>query len=137
MSAHDVIPDIDRKGLRSFGLTTGVIIAGLFGLFFPWLLEAKIPLWPWVILVVLGGWALVAPASLKPVYRGWMRFGLLLSKITTPIIMFVVFFILVMPFGFILKILGKDPMRRRFDESAGSYRIESIKPSKDNLENPF
>ena len=133
MSAHDVIPDIDRKGLRSFGLTTGAIVAGLF----PWLLEASIPLWPWVILVVLGTWALVAPDSLKPVYRGWMRFGLLLSRITTPIIMGVVFFVFVMPFGFVLKILGKDPMRRRFDAAAGSYRIESTKPAKDNLENPF
>lgn len=137
MSAHDAIPDIDRKGLRSFGLTTGAIVAVLFGLFFPWLLEFKIPLWPWIILVVLGGWALIAPDSLKPVYRGWMRFGLMLSKITTPIIMGLVFFVLILPFGVVLKILGKDPMRRRFDATAGSYRIESDKPTKENLENPF
>lgn len=137
MNSDHAIPDIDRKGLRSFGLTTGAIVAALFGLFFPWLLERSIPLWPWIILAILGSWALVAPASLKPVYRGWMRFGLLLSKITTPIIMGLVFFVVVLPAGLVLRLLGKDPMHRRFDAAAGSYRIESVKPTKENLENPF
>ena len=36
---------------------------------------------------VLGGWALVAPQSLRPVYRAWMRLGLLLNKVTSPIVM--------------------------------------------------
>ena len=137
MALTDTIPEIDRKGLRSFGITTGAIVAVLFGLFFPWLLEFDIPTWPWIVLAVLGGWGLIAPDSLRPVYRGWMRFGLLLSKVTTPIIMGLVFFALIMPFGFVLKLLGKDPMRRRTDDSAETYRIESTKPTKENLENPF
>ena len=137
MALTDAIPEIDRKGLRSFGITTGAIVAVLFGLFFPWLLEFDIPMWPWIVLAVLGTWGLVAPDSLRPVYRGWMRFGLLLSKITTPIIMGLVFFVLIMPFGLVLKILGKDPMRRHSDAAAESYRIESTKPTKENLENPF
>ena len=137
MSALHDIPELDGKGLRSFGLTTGAIIAGLFGLFFPWVLDLALPIWPWVIFAVLGVWALVAPDSLNPVYRNWMRFGLLLNKITTPIIMGVVFYVVIMPFGFALRLLGKDPMRRRYDESATSYRIESTKPDKVNLENPF
>jgi hypothetical protein len=41
-SAH-TIPALDRNGLRRFGITTGGIIAALFGLFFPWLLERPIP----------------------------------------------------------------------------------------------
>ena len=61
-------------------------MAGLFGLFFPWLLEAQIPLWPWALAGILAAWALLAPASLRPVYRLWMRLGLLLSRITTPIV---------------------------------------------------
>ena len=137
MSAAHVIPELDRSGLRRFGITTGAIVAGLFGLFFPWLFESALPLWPWVVFGVLAGWGLLAPATLKPVYRGWMRFGLLLSKITTPIIMGVVFFLIVMPFGFALRLLGKDPLRRRLDEAAQSYRIKSEKPPKENLENPF
>jgi len=90
-STHN-IPELDKKGLREFGLITGGIVAILFGLFFPWLLNVSYPVWPWVIFAILVTWALIAPVTLKPVYKGWMRFGLLLSRITTPIIMGCVFF---------------------------------------------
>jgi hypothetical protein len=43
-TTHHVIPELDRKGLRDFGLVTGSIVAVLFGLFFPWLLERAWPL---------------------------------------------------------------------------------------------
>ena len=46
------IPELDRKGLREFGLTTGALIAAIFGLFFPWLLSVHIPLWPWILAVI-------------------------------------------------------------------------------------
>ena len=132
-----VIPDLDRAGLRSFGLTTGGILAALFGLFFPWLLGNTIPLWPWVMCGTLVVWALIAPASLRPVYRGWMRFGLLMNRITTPIILSLVFYIVITPIAFIRRLLGKDSMARRLDKDMPSYRVKSRKASKDNLERPF
>src|SRR5262245_65196795 len=99
MAAVHNIPELDAKGLRDFGLVTGAIVGGLFGLFFPWVLERSVPVWPWVILVVLGAWGLIAPISLRPVYRTWMRFGLLLSKGTTPILMGAMFFFVFAPYG--------------------------------------
>jgi amino acid transporter len=136
--AHDTtIPELDEKGLREFGLVTGGIIAGLFGLFFPWLLEFGIPKWPWILGGVLAAWGLVAPATLGPVYRGWMKFGLLLSKITTPIILGLVFLIAVIPTALILRLKGSDPMARRLDADAETYRVTSDRPSPDNLEKPF
>ncbi len=132
-----VIPDLDRAGLRSFGLTTGAILAALFGLFFPWLLGNTIPLWPWVMCGTLVVWALIAPASLRPVYRVWMRFGLLMNRITTPIILSLVFYIVITPIAFIRRLLGKDSMARRLDKDIPSYRVKSRKASKDNLERPF
>ena len=135
-AAHP-IPKLDRKGLREFGLVTGAIVAGLFGLFFPWVFDVTYPLWPWIFLLVLGGWALAAPSSLGPVYRAWMRFGLLLSKVTTPLIMGTVFFLVIAPVALILKIAKWDAMNRKLDPEAESYRIASAKPSKDHLERPF
>jgi hypothetical protein len=44
MTAAHVIPGRHRKGLRDFGLTTGAIFAGLFGAFFPWVLERAYPI---------------------------------------------------------------------------------------------
>lgn len=130
------IPDLDRGGLRQFGLTTGAIVAGLFGIAFPLLLNVGWPIWPWVVFAVLGFWALIAPVSLKPVYRGWMRFGLLLSKITTPIILTLLFLITMLPGALILRLFGKDPMRRSFDNSE-TYRVISKQPSIKNLEKPY
>lgn len=135
MTSHE-IKDLDRKGLREFGLTTGGIVAVLFGLFFPWLLERPIPVWPWAIAGVLGLWGLVAPMSLQPVYRGWMKFGLLLSKITTPLIMGIVFFVVITPMGLIRRLTGNDSLARSFDSSA-SYRVVREKAPPKNLEKPF
>ncbi len=135
MAEHE-IPELDRKGLREFGLVTGGIVAGLFGLFFPWLLERSLPLWPWIVFGVLGVWGLIAPLSLRPVYRGWMRFGLMLSKVTTPLIMGIVFFVVITPVALILKIVGNDPMARKFDDSE-SYRVPTKKAPTENLEKPY
>ena len=131
------IPELDRRGLREFGLVTGGIVAVLFGLFFPWLLERGIPLWPWVIFGVLALLGLVAPMSLKPVYRGWMRFGLVMSKITTPLVMGLVFYVIVTPFGLVRRIAGKDSLARNFDRNAPTYRVKSRKPAGDSLKRPY
>ena len=130
-------PELDRKGLRNFGYTTGVIVAMFFGLFFPWVSEHPAPLWPWVLCGILIVWALFAPASLRPMYRVWMQFGLLLSRITTPIILGLVFFILLTPIAVTLRVLGWDAMARKLDDSLASYRIDSGKAAKNSLRNPF
>ena len=132
----DEIPVLDRGGLRQFGLTTGAIVAALFGIAFPYLLDMSWPIWPWLVFAVLGIWAIIAPASLKPVYRGWMRAGMLLSKITTPIILTLLFLVAILPSALLMRLFRKDPMRRGFDESA-SYRIKAKQPSVKNLEKPY
>lgn len=132
-----VIPELDSRGLRNFGLTTGVIIGLLFGLFFPWLLERAIPRWPWIIGGTLILWALIAPASLRLVYKVWMRFGLLMSRVTTPIILGLVFFVVVTPIAVIRGLMGKDSMAREFNRTSSSYRVQSTKAARTNLERPF
>ena len=137
VAASHTIPKVGRKELRSFGVTTGLIVAALFGLFFPWLLERAIPAWPWILCGVLVTWGLIAPVSLRPVYRGWMKFGLFMSRITTPLILGIVFFLVITPMAIFRSLLGRDSMARKFDGGAGSYRVPSKKPSKENLTRPF
>jgi hypothetical protein len=134
---HGPIPELDRKGLREFGLTTGGIVAGLFGLLLPWLLARPWPLWPWMVASVLVVWALLAPDSLRRVYRGWMRLGLLLGAVTTPIILGLVYFLAIVPAGLLMRWLGNDPMARRRDPAAPSYRVESEAIPRDRMERPF
>jgi hypothetical protein len=131
------IPELDRKGLRRFGLVTGAIVAGLFGVLVPFLLSAKAPVWPWVLAGVLGAWALLAPQTLRPLYRAWMRLGLLIGRVTTPLILGLVFVGLFLPMGLVMRLAGRDPMRRRFDPSATSYRVPAHTRTRESLERPF
>jgi len=152
--AHHAIPELDKKGLRDFGITTGAIIIVLFGLIFPWLFSGiKLlhtydfwgllnpprtgPQWAFGLGGLLIVWGLIAPNSLGPVYNVWMRFGLMMSGIMTPLIMGIVFYLLFAPVGFFMRLFGKDPMDRSLDENMDSYRVESRDNPDRNLEKPF
>ncbi|MCZ6664458.1 MAG: SxtJ family membrane protein, partial [Gammaproteobacteria bacterium] len=87
------IPELNAKGLRQFAFTMGAIIAALFGVLLPWLWNASFPVWPWVFASLFAVWGAAAPTSLRPVYRAWMRFGLLLNRIMTPVILGIVFYL--------------------------------------------
>jgi hypothetical protein len=137
MSGHTVqIPELDGKGLREFALVTGAIVAGLFGLLLPWLFDAGLPIWPWIFFGVLALWGLIMPTWLRPVYHGWMRFGLFMSRITTPLILGIVFYVIITPIGLIRRTFGNDPLRRDLDD-ADSYRVPSKRASTNHLKRPF
>jgi hypothetical protein len=131
------IPDLDRKGLREFGLTTGIAIVVIFGLFFPWLLDLGWPVWPWALAAPLWLLALINPLWLRRIYRAWMRFGLLASRVMTPLVLGIVFFVMISPMAAVMRLLGKDPMRRALNPDRKSYRVQSIKSPSEKLERPF
>ena len=130
------IPELDRTGLREFALVTGGVIVGLFGLFLPWLLDLGWPTWPWILAAVLVAVGLIAPMALRPVYKAWMQFGLILSRFTTPIIMGLVFFLVITPTGLLRRLLASDPLARKFDDRE-SYRVPSKKAAAKNMERPY
>lgn len=132
------IPSLDKKGLRQFGLITGAIIVALFAFFFPWVFNATtMPIWPWVLAGLLWLPALFIPSVLRPVYTTWMKVGHAIGWLNTRIILGVLFYLMIMPMGLIMRLFGKDPMARKRDKTASSYRIKSISEPKDRLEKPF
>ena len=131
------IPKLDKKGLRQFGFTFGGIIAGLFGLVIPWLFGLNYPYWPWIVLLVFAAWALVAPNSIDPFYKLWMRFGLLLNAVMSRIILGIVYYLVVLPTGLIIRMKGRDPMNRKFDGNLKSYRVKNEGTAKSQMEKPF
>lgn len=133
----DTIQELDARGLRKFGITTGAIIGVLFGVLLPWAWDFRFPAWPWAVFLVLALWALIHPRSLRPVYRGWMRVGLLISKVTTPIILGVIFYLVFVPVGIIFRLLRYDPMNRNFDSKSDTYRIDKSNQPASTLEKPY
>ena len=71
-------------------------------------------------LLVLAG--LVIPAHLSPVNRAWMGLAHLLSKITTPIFMGIVYFVVLTPTAAIMRLLGRNPMKAKVTEQGFWYR---------------
>ncbi|MDH3689203.1 MAG: SxtJ family membrane protein [Gammaproteobacteria bacterium] len=131
------IPELDSQGLRRFGLTFSAIVAGLFGVVFPLVLSVGFPLWPWIIGGVVSAWALAAPATMGPFYRLWMRFGLVMNAIMSRIILGFVFYLIVLPTGWIIRLRGRDPMTRRMDSEKSTYRVASSNRPPSQMEKPF
>lgn len=136
MQSENRIPELDRAGLRNFALVTASVFVVLFGVFFPWLFNVATPIWPFVLAGLLVVSGLAVPQMLRPVYRAWMRFGIILSKVTTPIIMAVVFYLLIVPTGLIRRLFARDPLERDLNDDS-SYRRNCTKTPAKNLERPF
>ena len=68
--------------------------------------------------------AMAVPWVLHPANRLWMRFGQLLHRIVTPVILALVFVSTVVPTALVMRLMGKDPTRRKFDPQVGSYWIK-------------
>ena len=54
----------------------------------------------------------------------WFRFGIILGAIIAPIIMAIIFFLVVTPIGLLMKIMGKDLLKKNYDKAAKSYWIK-------------
>jgi hypothetical protein len=124
------------KELRKFGLVTGAMLILFFDLLIPWIWGIAMPKWPLIAAAILAAMALIFPASLRPVYTVWMRFAEALGWVNTRIILSVIFFLLFFPVGMIMRLFN-DPMRRKLDASADSYRIPSNPPKPENMERPY
>ncbi|MCI5223147.1 MAG: sxtJ [Candidatus Electrothrix sp. AR4] len=125
--------------LRNFGLILagGTII--FFGLLFPLLGDRGIQLtgWPWILAFLLVVISLTVPKILGPVNKAWLFIGHILGYINTRIILGIIFILIFTPTALLLKLLGKDPMRRSLDAQRNSYRIESQQPKPENLTRPY
>jgi hypothetical protein len=131
------IPELDRSGLRRFGLVTGGIVAALFGVAIPWLWDLRFPLWPWWIGGILAAWALLWPQGLKPVYRNWMKVGFAIGAVMNRVILGAAFYLLFFPIGMLMRLFKGDPMARKFEPKKDSYRIPSRRSPVNNMEKPF
>ena len=111
----------------------------IFGLLLPWMWEwDQLPNLQWVgtgALVVV--WAMVAPDSMAGLYYGWMRVALVIGKVINSVILAIVFFIVITPMGFVMRMMGKDPMRRMLDENLKSYRVISKVAARNHVERPY
>ncbi len=111
-----------KSSNRSFGILFFVVflILGLWPLF-----KSQNPS---IFLLCISGVFLILgilnSKLLSPLYIIWMKFADILAKIIPPVVMFFIFFIIVTPIGFFLKLIGKDIVNLKFDKKKKSYWIK-------------
>lgn len=130
------MPEMGPKELRNFGLIMGGMIVLVLGLLIPWIWDFSLPIWPFAVATGFVAVAVIYPKALAPVYKGWMKVGAVLGFINTRIILGLVFFVLILPMGLLMRI-KTDPMNRKFDPKAASYRKPSQQAASDSLRNPY
>ena len=83
--------------------------------------------------------ALVLPKALAPLNWVWTKFGLVLHRIVSPVVLGVLFYGVFTPLGIIMRLFGGDPLRLRFNPNAQSYWIERTPPgpAPDSLKDQF
>ncbi len=134
--AH-VIPELDEKGLRQFGLMAGGFVIGIFGLLFPWLADAKLPLWPFIVGALFIAWALIAPSTIKPLYKVWMKVAMFIGSIINRVVLSIAFFGVLLPMGLFMRLTGKKPIQDNIDKDAETYRVISVLDKREKMEKPF
>ena len=68
----------------------------------------------------------IVPGKLGPLYRVWMGVAHAISKVTTPIFLGVVYFLVISPIGLAMRLLGRNPIRHR--QTGGSHWFERNQP---------
>ena len=125
--------DIKISSNRSFGIVFFIFF--LIIALYPLLNNQNIRLWSLIISIVFLILGLLNSDFLRPLNKIWFRFGLLLGKVVSPIIMSIIFFLVVTPIGIFMKVLGKDLINLKFNNKK-TYWIEKTGP-KSKMKNQF
>ena len=120
---------------RTFGFVLAVCL-GLVALSPLWhgLPVRSWPLFAALVLAVLGA---VRPAVLKPLNAIWTELGLALNRVTSPLLLAVVFYGAVVPTGLLMRTLGRAPMPLKRNSAASTYWIKRSASAPSSMRRQF
>ena len=118
---------------RSFGIVFAIVF--LLIAFWPILNEGQIRLWSIIISIIFLILGLLNSKLLTPLNIFWLKFGIFLGKIISPLIMGIIFFFVVTPIAVLMRLLKKDLLNLKFSNKT-SYWIEKNDP-KSKMKNQF
>ena len=125
--------DVKIGSNRSFGIVFFVVFL-LIGLY-PLINADGTRFWSIIISLVFLILGLTNSKILNPLNKLWFKFGILLGKIISPLVMGIIFFLVVTPIGILMKLLNKDLLNLKFNNKE-TYWIEKNEP-KSKMKNQF
>tara|TARA_B100000795_G_C22559293_1_gene345671 strand:- start:66 stop:455 length:390 start_codon:yes stop_codon:yes gene_type:complete len=109
---------------RSFGIVFGIFF--LLISLYPLLKDEDLRIWSIIVSVIFLLLGLFNSNILLPLNKVWFKFGILLGNFISPIVMGIVFFAVVTPTAFIMKVLRKDLLNLKKNNKK-TYWIEKPK----------
>ncbi|MBI5075987.1 MAG: hypothetical protein HZB62_12575 [Nitrospirae bacterium] len=132
-----IIPELDSAELRKFGLLMAAFLVAFLGLIAPWLFGVSFPVWPWIVAAVLFFFSLTYPVGIRPLYMGWMRVALVAGSLNNYLLLSLVFIVIIVPMGMLMRLSGYDPLRTKAAPDCLSFRKKSASRSIKNMERPY
>ena len=125
--------DVKISSNRSFGIVFFIVF--LLIALYPLINSEDIRTWSFITSIIFLILGLINSKILTPFNKLWLKLGIFLGKIISPIIMVIIFFLVVTPIALIMRILGKDVLNLKYNNSK-SYWIEKNGP-KSKMKNQF
>jgi len=120
---------------RKFGLTVGLAFLALAALLHFWRHRETAAAVMGAVGALLVLAALAMPTRLGPLERAWMGLAKAISKVTTPVFMAIVFFAVVTPIGFLMRIMGRRALVHR--EQEGGFWMSPASGGRSDMERQF
>ena len=125
--------DVKISSNRSFGVVFFIVF--LLIALYPVIDNEEIRVWSLIVSLIFLVLGLLNSKILNPFNQIWFKFGVLLGRIISPLIMAIIFFFVVTPIGLIMRTLRKDILNLRFNTKK-TYWIEKTGP-KSKMKNQF
>ena len=125
--------DVKIGSNRSFGIVFFIVF--LLIAFYPLINQGDIRIWSVLISLLFLILGIINSKILTPLNKVWFKFGIFLGKIISPIIMGIIFFLVVTPIAFLMRMLKKDLLNLKYSKNS-SYWIKKTDP-KSTMKNQF
>ena len=125
--------EIKISSNRNFGIVFFIVF--LVVATYPLINSSEIRIWSLILSLLFLILGLINSKILTPLNKLWFKFGIFLGKIISPIIMGIIFFFVVTPIGFIMRLLSKDILNLKYNKE-NSYWIKKTGP-KSKMKNQF
>lgn len=120
---YDRVEKIKLGSEKAFGITFAAVFALLA--LAPMIFGHGLRLWALIISLLFAATAFVRPSYLQKPNHYWMRFGLFLNRLVSPIILALLFFGVFLPIGLLMRAFGKDVLNLKYKKHTSSYWIIS------------
>ena len=118
---------------KSFGIVFSIVF--LIIALYPLLNDHSVRIWLIILSLIFFILGLLNSNILSPLNRIWFKFGIILGAIVSPIVMGLVFFLVVTPISLILRLLKKDTLNLKKNDSV-TYWIKKL-DKKSKMKNQF